>query len=185
MPSPHALVVGSRIPRHGPARVTLLGANKPFPVSWDKGIISMVYPLWAEESLMVDKVLVVRAEHGEIKESQVVEGDILQVVREIARQALEEWDPAASDYVIVKDKYEVSVKLPLTKEQFERYSKYGLRRGQGVASFDIPVYMVSFSNEWQGDSYRDKKIYLVTIYVDESVENEIKEFAAETTRGEG
>ncbi len=131
---------------------------------------------------MSDRVLIVRAEYGEVKESRVVDGDILQVVRSIAREALEEWDPASSDYVIVKDRYEVSIKLPLTKEQFERYSKYGLRRGQGVASFDIPVYMVSFSNEWRGDSYRDKKVYLITIYVDEEVESEVKEFAAETTR---
>ena len=132
---------------------------------------------------MPDKILVVRAEDGKIVESKIVEGSITSIVKDIASKVLNKWDPESSDYVIIRDKYEVSLKLPLTKEQFERFSKFDIRRtSEGYAVFNIPVYVVSYENEWQGDDYVDKKVYVISLYVDDNVKKEIEEWALESTK---
>ena len=141
-------------------------------------------PLEAEDDLMSDSILVVRAEDGRVVESEVVEGELASVVKSIAEKVLKVWDPERSDYVIIRDKYEVSIKLPLSKEQFERFSKFDIRRTpDGYAVFDIPVYVISYENEWQGDDYVDRKVYVVSLYVDDEVRKDIEEWALESTKG--
>ncbi len=129
--------------------------------------------------------MVVRAENGKIVDSQIIDGEIIDVVKKVAAKAIEEWDPEFSDYIVMKDKYEVSLKLPLTKEQFERFRKFGLRRtSDGYATFDIPVYVISFENQWVENDYVDRKIYLVSIYVDDNIKKELEDWAASSTSEE-
>ena len=131
---------------------------------------------------MVEKVLVVRAEEGRVVEEKVVEGDMASVVKDIVAKALKEWKPPESDFVVVRENYRVTVDLPLSSEEYERYSRYGLRRTSGgQAEFEIPVYLVSFANEWRGEDYRDRKIYLVAVYVDDKLRGEMASWAAEST----
>jgi hypothetical protein len=132
---------------------------------------------------MAQKVLVVKSVMGKVESKDVVEGDIYEVVRQVTQKALSEWEPLFSDFVVVRDKYEVSLKLPLKPEDFERYSKFGLRRTPyGYAVFEVPVYLISYENEWRGDDYVDKKVYLVSLYVNDEIMNEMVEWAAEATR---
>jgi len=131
---------------------------------------------------MVNEILVIRAEEGKVKESKIVKGKIINVLKEIVKKTAEVWDPENSDFVVIRDKYEVSLRLPLSKEEYERYSKYNLRRtSDGYAVFDIPVYVVSFDNEWQGDDYYDKKIYLISLYVNEDVRKDLESWAIDST----
>lgn len=134
---------------------------------------------------MTEEILIVKAEDGRVVGSKIVRGELLSTVKEIANNVLREWDPKSSDYVIVRDKYEVSLKLPLSKEQFKKFSKFDLRRTpDGYAVFEIPVYFISYENEWRGDDYLDKKVYVVSLFIDEKVKGEIEEWASESTRGE-
>jgi len=131
---------------------------------------------------MVDEVLIIRAEEGKVRESRVVKGEITTILKEIVKKTAELWDPDRSDFVVIKDKYEVSLKLPLSREEYERYSRFNLRRtSDGYAIFDIPVYVVSFDNEWQGDDYYDKKIYLISLYVNEDVRRDLESWAIDST----
>jgi hypothetical protein len=131
-----------------------------------------------------EKVLVVRAEEGRIVEERIVEGSVYSVVKDVVSKALRDWIPEESDFVVVRENYKVTVKLPLSSEEYERYSRYGLRRtGSGEAEFEIPVYLVSFANEWSGEDYKDRKIYLVAVYVDEKLKEEMASWAAESTSG--
>ncbi|HIQ02830.1 MAG TPA: DUF2286 domain-containing protein [Desulfurococcales archaeon] len=131
---------------------------------------------------MVDEVLIIHAEEGKVKESKIVKGEINSILKEIVKKTTELWDPDKSDFVVIRDKYEVSLKLPLTREQYEKYSKYNLRRtSDGYAVFDIPVYVVSYDNEWQGDDYYDRRIYLISLYINEDVKRDLENWAIDST----
>ena len=134
----------------------------------------------------MEKVLVIRGEHGNIIEEKVDETkDIISKVKELASRALNLWEPEFSDFIIIKDQYEVSLKLPLTKDQVQRFMKYGIRRSSdGYAKFNIPVYIISYDSIWVEDDYIDRKVYLVSIYVNDEVKEDLKKLVIETTRGE-
>ncbi len=131
---------------------------------------------------MSDKVLVIRAEDGRVVQSVIEEGKIEDVVKNYARRALNEWEPIYSDFVVLRDKYEVRLKLPISPEQFEKFSKYGLERTpDGYAVFSITIYTISFDNFWIEGSYQDRKMYLIAPYVDENIKKELEEAAAGST----
>ena len=97
------------------------------------------------------RTIVARSRMGRVEEIEVVEGDLREVVKKVVSRALEMWDMEASDFIVMRDRYAASVKLPLTKEQYEEYSKYELRRLSGSeAEVRVPIYVVSYNNEWQG-----------------------------------
>ena len=131
---------------------------------------------------MNDKVLVIRAEDGRVVQSIIEEGKIEDIVKNYARRALNEWEPIYSDFVVLRDKYEVRLKLPISPEQFEKFSKYGLERTpDGYAVFSITIYTISFDNFWIEGSYQDRKMYLIAPYVDENIKKELEEAAAGST----
>lgn len=134
----------------------------------------------------MEKILVIRGEHGNIVEERIDEAeDIFGKVKELASKALELWEPEFADFIIIKDQYEVSLKLPLTKDQVRRFMKYGIRRSpNGYAKFNIPVYIISYDSIWVESDYIDRKIYLVSIYVNDEVKEDLKKLVIETTRGE-
>lgn len=131
---------------------------------------------------MIDKVLIIRAEDGKIVQSIIEKGKIEDIAKNYARKALNEWEPIYSDFVVLRDKYEVRLKLPISPEQFEKFSKYGLERTpDGYAVFNITIYTISFDNFWVEGSYQDRKIYLIAPYVDENIKKELEEVAAGST----
>lgn len=134
----------------------------------------------------MEKILIIRGEHGNIIEEKVDETkDIFSKVKELASKALNLWEPEFSDFIIIKDQYEVSLKLPLTKDQVQRFMKYGIRRStEGYAKFNIPVYIISYDSIWVENDYIDRKVYLVSIYVNDDVKEDLKRLVIETTRGE-
>ncbi|PCN49925.1 hypothetical protein B6U99_07200, partial [Candidatus Geothermarchaeota archaeon ex4572_27] len=114
------------------------------------------------------RTIVARSRQGRIEEYSVVEGELRDVVRQVVMRALEAWDMEASDFIVMRDKYAMQVKLPLTKEQYEEYSKYELRRlSSSEAELRVPIFIISFNNEWRGEDYVDKEIYVVAPYIDE------------------
>uniref|UniRef100_A0A7C2ZNW1 DUF2286 domain-containing protein n=1 Tax=Ignisphaera aggregans TaxID=334771 RepID=A0A7C2ZNW1_9CREN len=127
------------------------------------------------------KVLVIRAEEGELKEKQLADGDLEKILKDVIVKALNLWEPRKSDLVVVKHKHEVKLPLPLKKDQYELYSQFNLRRVGDSAVFEIPVYVISYENEWAGDTIRDSKVFIVTPYIDESTSANIVELAKSIT----
>jgi len=127
------------------------------------------------------KILVVRAEYGKIVETYVKEGELVQVLKETVMRTLNLWNPEKSDLIVMKHSQDINVKIPITPQQFECYKRFNLRRAGNVAIFTIPVYVISFENEWSGESLRDTKVFIVAPYVDEIVENAVKQLASEIT----
>jgi hypothetical protein len=130
------------------------------------------------------KILIVQSEEGKVKEKQVIEGKLENVLKEVVVKALNFWDPRRSDLVVVKHKHEVGVQLPLKKEQYELYSQFNLRRVGDKAVFEIPIYVVSYENEWVEDGIRDSKVFVVAPYIDDATASSIIELAESITSPE-
>ncbi|NPA97631.1 MAG: DUF2286 domain-containing protein [Crenarchaeota archaeon] len=130
------------------------------------------------------RILIIRSENGNIVETVIVEGDLSVVLKDVVRKVLEMWEPTKSDLVVMRHNHDISVKLPITPQQFESYSKFNLRRTGNMATFTIPVYVISYENEWTEDgNLRDTKVFLVAPYVDDVVKSSVEELAKEITSG--
>ncbi|MEM4700396.1 MAG: DUF2286 domain-containing protein [Candidatus Nezhaarchaeales archaeon] len=128
------------------------------------------------------KLIIARSKTGEVEEVEIVEGELNEVVRKVVLRALELWNLEESDFIVMRDRYIASVKLPLTKEQYEEYSKYELRRvSSSEAEVRVPIYVISYSNEWRGDNYIDREVFIVAPYINEVQLEEVKELASSAT----
>ena len=131
---------------------------------------------------MTEKILVIRAEDGRVVRSVIEEGALEEIVRKYALAALKEWEPIYSDFIVLRDKYEVRLKLPIKPEQYELIAKYRPERSpDGYAVFNIPIYTISFDNFWDNETYKDRKMYLIAPYIDDNVKAELEGAAADST----
>lgn len=129
--------------------------------------------------------LIIKSKEGEAEVLEKIKGEFNEAVKEAAKKALELWDLAKSDFIIIKDKYPVEVKLPITPQEYEEYSKYNIRRsGPNIASFDLPIYVISYNNEWIGNDYRDYEVFIIAPYVNKKITSELVKWAAEITSTE-
>ena len=129
------------------------------------------------------KILVIRSEKGKVTETTVVEGDLREVVRSKAVEAVKEWDPESSDLVALRDSREIELPLPLKPEVIDTLNKYGdVRRAGNVAVASLPVYTISFDNMMVSEErYIENKIFLVSIYVNDEIKTLLEAEAAEIT----
>ncbi|MDI9644917.1 MAG: DUF2286 domain-containing protein [Candidatus Verstraetearchaeota archaeon] len=131
----------------------------------------------------MSKTLVLRSRGGALVSKETVDGEVKDTVRKVVVGAVSLWSAETSDFIVIRDMYPVSVKLPITKEQYELYSKYDMSRtSNGSVMFSVPVYVISFDNEWQEDDYVDKEVIVVAPNVDQKVEEIITELAVEATK---
>ena len=129
-----------------------------------------------------EKALLILAEYGEVKETRIVEGSPHAVVKEVVRSVLDVWNPITSDLLVVRHRHEIRLRLPITKEQYELYSRYNLRRiGGDLAAFEVPVYIVSYENKRVNNDLVDVKIVMVSPYIDENVKKQLEELAESIT----
>jgi hypothetical protein len=131
------------------------------------------------------KILVIRSEEGKIVESKVIDSDLAELVKSITQKALDEWNPASSDFTVLRAKYEIRYKLPIKPELVDIARDLGLdmmREGNELI-VQVPIYTISFDNEWMDDSYTDRKMYIVALYLDDEGRKQIEEYAVETTKG--
>lgn len=127
------------------------------------------------------KVLIARAEHGKVVEKLVVEDDLEKALKDTVIKVLQLWNPKDSDLIIMRHKQEVVVKLPISREQYEAYSQYNLRRKGDAAVFEVPLYLISYENRWVNDDVVDSKVYVVSPYVDEVAARKVLELAENVT----
>ncbi len=136
---------------------------------------------------MPGKVLVIRAEEGRVVEKKIVEGDILDVVKQVARQALEEWDPASSDFIVLRDQREVEMPAEkVTADLFDVLRNYGLRKEKTEEGYQavitVPVYTISFDNVTIGDeTFIEKKVYIVVPQITDEIDVLFEQLAADIT----
>lgn len=129
------------------------------------------------------KVLSIRAERGRIVESTVLDGDLADIVKRKAEEALREWDPGTSDFIVLKDNRELELQLPLKPELVDLFRSVGsLSRTKDKAIGTFPVYTISFENRMiSEDQYVEYKIYLLAPYINDDVKTELEAEAQDIT----
>ncbi|MEM0068033.1 MAG: DUF2286 domain-containing protein, partial [Saccharolobus sp.] len=104
------------------------------------------------------KILVLKSENGKITSEKVIEGELDRVIRDIAKQALEEWNEMASDFIIMHDSQEIRIPLPLKPDLYESIKGFLVGKDKKEAIAKIPVYIISYENEWRENDFQDKKV---------------------------
>ena len=130
------------------------------------------------------QIIIVRAKEGNLVSKNRVEGDFKEMVKKTVVDALSLWLLDNADFTVIRDpQYPVTAKAPITKEQYDLYSKYDLQRAtNGSVMFYLPVYIISFDNIYVEDNYMDREVLVVAPYVDQIAEEHIVELALESTK---
>lgn len=133
---------------------------------------------------MSSQFVVIRAKEGNLVSKARAEGEMKEVVKKIVIEALNLWAVDNADFTVIRDpQYPVTAKAPITKEQYDLYSKYDLQRTtNGSVMFYVPVYIISFDNMYVEDNYLDKEVFVVAPVVDQIAEDVIAELAVESTK---
>ncbi len=126
-----------------------------------------------------DRVLVIRSEEGKILESRVVEGEFYSVLKEVTRSLIDLWDAANSGFVVLKDYKVFEAPLPLDPEVYDLVRRYGSpSRKKDKALLTVPVYTISYDyREGAGEQYSERKLCIVTLYLDETQKELLEEDA--------
>ncbi len=129
-----------------------------------------------------DTLLVIHSEKGKVTSSKRLDGELKGVIRKVVDEALDKWSYENSDFSVIRDDYPMTLQPPLKREQVDRYMKFGLRRDTGgTATFTVPVYIISFDNTVQEESYLDNQVFVISPVIDEAVEKEVTEYARAIT----
>ncbi len=127
------------------------------------------------------KILVLKSEMGKVTSEQLIDGELGETIRKVATDALKEWNEYTSDFIIMKDLQEVKIPLPLKPDMYEALKNFLAGKDKNVAIARIPFYIISFENEWKENDFMDKRVYIVTYYVNEELKKEAVEYASSVT----
>ncbi|ARM76326.1 DUF2286 domain-containing protein [Acidianus manzaensis] len=127
------------------------------------------------------KILVLKSESGKITSEKIVDGNLGDVVRATATEALKEWNDLTSDFIIMKDSQEARVPLPLKPSFYEEVKNLLAAKEKSVAILKIPIYIVSYDNIWQEEDFQDRKVYVITYYINDEIKKDINAYAADVT----
>ena len=129
------------------------------------------------------KVIVVRSERGRIVESMVMEASIYDVVKDITRHVMDEWDPSKSDFLVMRDNRKVTIIGEPDPEFLKELEAEGrVERSSNGIEVQVPIFIISFDNEFLDDEdYVDNKVYVIAPLVVDSLREEIEVYAADLT----
>lgn len=132
----------------------------------------------------MSQIMIVRAKEGQLVSKNMLEGEFKEVVKKTVLDALSLWQLDNADFTVIRDpQYPVEAKAPITKEQYDLYSKFDLQRASnGSVVYHLPVYIISFDNVYMEDSYLDKEVLVVAPYVDQISEQHIVDLALDSTK---
>jgi hypothetical protein len=130
------------------------------------------------------KIIVLKSEDGKITSDETVEGEIGKVVKDTASKALGEWNEDSSDFIIIKDFHEVRIPLPLNPKLYETLKKFPMSKQEKTAVIRIPSYVISFDNVWMENDSIDRKVYVVSYFLDDKTKQELMEDAMKLTSPE-
>jgi hypothetical protein len=130
------------------------------------------------------RVLVLKSESGKVTSDYLEDGNIGEVVRKTAEKALKEWNEFSSDFIIMRDSQEAKLPLPLKPDLYEKVKNFLSGKDKTSAILKLPVFIISFDNQWKEENFQDKKVYVVSYYVTEELKKELIDYASEVTSEE-
>ena len=117
--------------------------------------------------------VVVYIENNKVVNKEVVNGDVKDVAKMYAKKLIDVWDPETSDFIVLRDQYTLTLKLPLSKELVEKLRRYSIRRVGDKAEATIPIYEIAYSSRWSEDSFEPDKFVIILPEINENVTNEV------------
>jgi len=127
------------------------------------------------------KVLILFASEGRVLSRRIVEGELVRIVKEIALEALEKWDPLNSNFDIIRYDYRIEKKLPLKPEELDMILKFNPVRLKGSVLFTLPIYIISYKNYPTDQGTVDEEVYVVAPYLGDDYTSYVEEVAIMTT----
>ncbi|NPB00291.1 MAG: DUF2286 domain-containing protein [Crenarchaeota archaeon] len=120
-----------------------------------------------------EECVIVYIEGNKITKTEKVKGGLIQVVKEYAKKLIDQWDAETSDFIILRDNYTVTLKIPLKPEIADIAKKYGAKRVGDHAEITIPVYEISSSNRWIEGSFQADNFIVIFPYLTDEVTDQI------------
>jgi len=131
------------------------------------------------------RCLVIQAHSGKIKKKEVVEGQLEDIVKEVAKNLLiNDWLPTFSDFMILRDSIEIELKVGTDREIIAKYKEHGLKRtGKDTLTSNLPIYLIVYESlKVSEDKYHDRGVAVVAPYIREDDVKILEELLEETTR---
>ena len=132
------------------------------------------------------RVVVLLSVEGNIESKEIVEGEVDKIVKDVATKALSMWDPSSSDFTVIRSYLELRYKLPINPELYDKLLELNLeveKIGNTEIAVKLPVYTISFDNQWLEDAYIDRRMYIVAPVLDDESLDQLIEYAKDATRG--
>lgn len=117
---------------------------------------------------------VVYVESGRIVKKEIVNGELVSVVKGLAKRLLEEWNPEMSDFIVLKDQYTISLRIPISRDVLDRLSRYShVRRVGDKAEASIPVYEITYSNKWTEDTLQTDRLVVILPNINDEITDNV------------
>ncbi|KUO91665.1 MAG: DUF2286 domain-containing protein [Thermocladium sp.] len=117
--------------------------------------------------------VIIYVENNNIAKKEVLKGDVSTVVKDLAKKLIEEWDPNASDFIILKDQYPVKLPLPLSKELMDKLSSFDIKRVGNEAEASLPVYEITYSNKWEEETFKAERLIVISPLINDEITTQI------------
>ncbi len=108
-----------------------------------------------------------------VVKKEVMNKDVMETVKEVAIDLLKSWDPASSDFIILRDFYSVSYPAPLSRELLEKIKKYSPKRVENRIEVTLPVFEIVYGAQWTGESLQVGDATVVFPYIDDATTEEV------------
>ncbi|KUO84114.1 MAG: DUF2286 domain-containing protein [Thermoproteus sp.] len=127
--------------------------------------------------------LVARISNGKVVERRVVAEKVAEAVKKEGAQWLGRWNPALSDFIILRDFVTLSYPAPVTKELLEKIREFSPKRVGDRVEVTVPVFEVVYNSTWAGDDMKIDDAVVVAPHIDDASDEQIinsilQEFAA-------
>jgi hypothetical protein len=108
-----------------------------------------------------------------VVKKEVMNKDVMETVKEVAIDLLKSWDPASSDFIILRDFYSVSYPAPLSRELLEKIKKFSPKRVENRIEVTLPVFEIVYGAQWTGESLQVGDATVVFPYIDDATTEEV------------
>jgi Uncharacterized protein conserved in archaea len=117
--------------------------------------------------------VVAKVSKNNVVKKEVINKDVMEAVKDVAIDLIKTWDPASSDFIILRDYYSVSYPAPLTRELFEKVRKYSPKRVEDRVEVTLPIFEIVYGAQWAGESLQVGDATVVFPFIDEATTEEV------------
>lgn len=117
--------------------------------------------------------LVARISNGKVVEKKVVEEKVVDAVKREGAQLLNKWNPALSDFIILRDFVTLSFQAPITRELLEKIREFSPKRIGDRIEVTVPVFEVVYNSTWTGDIMKIDDAVVIAPHIDDSSDEQI------------